>query len=113
MINGGIVDHPEVNNFGPPPLRVTFSGLRSEGPPGPNGYRQAFTVFTNVDWSPVLLNVDCDGIITDISLDGTVFDYRRSGNDVSWSSPGISPRSPKTIYLSSPSPLTTCNIVAK
>jgi hypothetical protein len=71
-IAGGTVTNPTVNNFGPPPLKLTWSVVPGEAT-AKFPYRQNVTVKTNVDFHPVSVAVICDGEINQIQAYGAMF----------------------------------------
>ena len=101
-----------VNQFGPPPLQVTFSKLSDPSPTNDGtGYTQYFTIYTNQNWEPVAFSFRCDAPIKQVDPMGSTFGLRMSGGygtDISWESPPITPRPPKTIQVTSEKPLHEC-----
>lgn len=101
-----------VNQFGPPPLQVTFSKVSDPSPTSDGvGYTQYFTIYTNESWEPVAFSFRCDAPIKHVDPMGSTFGLRMSGGygtDIYWESPPITPRSPKTIQITSEKPLHEC-----
>jgi hypothetical protein len=64
-ISGGNVENPTVNNFGPPPVRLTLTQVRDVIPPAASGqseykYEKELTVSVSGSYSPVSVGVLCD-----------------------------------------------------
>ena len=115
---GTAVNAPQtVNNYGPPPLKVTVSAPTPvQWAPPPGKYAAEITVSTNIDWSPVSLLIDCNSPVESVGLPGShvqVHQVPSTPYMVEWQSPPISPKSPQAIVLISTAPITTCQVVTR
>jgi len=115
-ITGGTVTNPTVNNFGPPPLQITWSV--SDTPPRGNfSFAKAVTVRTNVYYSPVYLAIFCDADVDDVILTGVSMGVTIGyvNNDKkSWyvriTGPPVTPDSPLTIVVESSKPFNVLEV---
>ena len=116
-ITGGTVTNPTVNNFGPPPLQLTWSV--SDTPSQASGLRfaKAVTVNSSAYYSPVYIAIFFDAEVDEVSPTGismgVVIGYVNNDKKSWWlrlSSPPVTPDSPLTVMVKSSKPFNVLEV---
>jgi hypothetical protein len=115
-ISGGNVTNPTVNNFGPPPLQLSWSvsDLPSQEA---SSFAKTVTVKSNVYYAPVNVAIFCDTEVDGVSPTGAsmgVVIGNINNDKKSWwvrlSSPPITPDSPLTVLVKSSRPFNVVSV---
>lgn len=120
-IGGGTVNNPTVNNYGPPPLKLTWQSQTED--PSQFSFKAKFvqllTIKSNVMWTPVSLAIICDGEILRVMPNNGAFANLLIGiasenkdiGLVRYTSPVLAPGAPVEIFVFSDVPVNITNVV--